>query len=228
MLIEAGGFAFSVLECQMKICSCPHGRAYFEESYDLDPLPGEAPFIGKPYRPWSPSPDRFPIPGRKGGLYTADNVRLAHLRCNIQDGGRAGGSVGGPLYSKLRSYRRLGRALAASGYHQSKKGLEDHARAGKKGGPIGGPRSARAQVDAGRWKTKEGLEQLSRMGRLGGRALADSGWHRSEEGHKAHIAMGHAGASSWTGQAGLKRRQAYSLRMMGNVPWNKGKKKGDC
>lgn len=34
--------------------------------------------------------DRFPIPGRKGGRYTRDNIRPACGGCNSEDQGRAG------------------------------------------------------------------------------------------------------------------------------------------
>jgi hypothetical protein len=64
------------LACQMPECRCPEGRNYFEERR------------GRRSK-WAPSADRFPIPGRDGGLYAPDNVRLSHASCNFADGGRA-------------------------------------------------------------------------------------------------------------------------------------------
>lgn len=62
-------------QCEADVCQCPHGRSYFETA-----------------GPWVPSPDRYPVPGRLGGAYSLDNVRLTHQNCNKADGGRVGGS----------------------------------------------------------------------------------------------------------------------------------------
>ena len=69
----------AVLECAMPKCLCPKGRKYFERRGDPH------------YNPWAPSADRWPVPGRDGGEYVIENVRLAHLKCNVSAGGRAGG-----------------------------------------------------------------------------------------------------------------------------------------
>lgn len=60
------------LECAMPECVCPDGREHF------DPRGIRS--------PWAPSADRWPIPGRDGGLYVTSNVRLAHSRCNKREG----------------------------------------------------------------------------------------------------------------------------------------------
>jgi hypothetical protein len=65
------------LVCLMPVCLCPEGRGWFEKRG------GDG-----GYRLWGPSADRWPVPGRDGGLYTTDNVRLSHLSCNNADGGR--------------------------------------------------------------------------------------------------------------------------------------------
>jgi hypothetical protein len=75
------------LWCQMPECRCPKGRSYFEKR--------------RRYNPWAPSADRYPVPGRDGGLYVPDNVRLAHLICNQADGGRA--SLGRRHTAKARA-----------------------------------------------------------------------------------------------------------------------------
>jgi hypothetical protein len=61
----------AALQCSMEACICPDGREHFER-----------------HGRWRVSADRFPIPGRDGGLYTPDNVRLAHLACNQSEKGR--------------------------------------------------------------------------------------------------------------------------------------------
>lgn len=60
------------LACAMPKCRCPRGRTHFEPKHRLNK--------------WGPSADRWPVPGREGGSYTADNVRLAHLQCNRVEG----------------------------------------------------------------------------------------------------------------------------------------------
>ena len=62
------------LACAMLECRCPEGRNYFEPT--------------RRRSLWAPSPDRWPIPGRNGGKYTPDNVRLSHFSCNVAEGGR--------------------------------------------------------------------------------------------------------------------------------------------
>jgi hypothetical protein len=62
-----------VLECTMPACKCPGGRGYFERRSGS-------------YERWAPSADRYPLVGRDGGSYDADNVRLAHYSCNVAAG----------------------------------------------------------------------------------------------------------------------------------------------
>jgi hypothetical protein len=74
------------LECRFvdtDECLCPDGRWFFTKRGDPR------------HSPWAPSADRWPVPGRDGGEYVIENVRLAHYRCNVSAGGRAskGGSV---------------------------------------------------------------------------------------------------------------------------------------
>ena len=69
------------LVCLMPYCLCPQGRMHFENKK------------GRNF--WAPSADRYPIPGRDGGLYTPDNVRLAHWRCNNVEGAAVGGKITG-------------------------------------------------------------------------------------------------------------------------------------
>ena len=63
------------LACAMEECRCPEGRKHFEPK--------------RGWNRWAPSADRYPIPGRDGGQYTPDNVRLSHFQCNRAEGGRA-------------------------------------------------------------------------------------------------------------------------------------------
>ena len=77
----------NTLECAMEICLCPEGRGFF------------APHGCR--EPWQLTADRFPIPGREGGKYTIENVRLAHLKCNVSAGGKVGGAMGGPLGGRV-------------------------------------------------------------------------------------------------------------------------------
>jgi len=71
------------LACTMPKCLCPRGREYFETLG-----------VTRGGTWWGPSPDRFPIPGRRGGTYTTDNVRLAHVQCNRNEGSSMLGEVG--------------------------------------------------------------------------------------------------------------------------------------
>ena len=55
----------------MPQCYCPKGRRYF------DPRSGRS--------DWEPTADHYPRLKAHGGHLTADNVRLAHKRCNHRD-----------------------------------------------------------------------------------------------------------------------------------------------
>lgn len=116
----------ATLECAMEECRCPHGRSYFE-------LRGET-WNG----PWGPSADRYPIPGRDGGRYTIDNVRLAHVFCNRLDGGRVGGTIRAARMTQEERSRagkigitRMSREDRAKGGHNRAK--EHSVRAGRIG-----------------------------------------------------------------------------------------------
>ena len=58
------------VRCEMPQCYCFRGRRYFDPRGLSD---------------WSPTPDHYPRLRMHGGQLTADNVRLAHLRCNQRD-----------------------------------------------------------------------------------------------------------------------------------------------
>jgi len=60
------------VRCEMPQCYCPRGRKHFD---------------AKPTRPadWEPTADHYPRLKMHGGHLTADNVRLAHKRCNHLD-----------------------------------------------------------------------------------------------------------------------------------------------
>jgi hypothetical protein len=62
------------LLCEMPECYCPKGRGYFDPK-------------SNPMKDWGPNVDHAPIPKWKGGKLEADNVRLAHVRCNNTDYG---------------------------------------------------------------------------------------------------------------------------------------------
>jgi len=70
----------SSLECRFVdegTCLCPDGTGFFTKR-------------GSPRNnPWAPSADRWPVPGRDGGEYVIENVRLAHFKCNVVAGSRA-------------------------------------------------------------------------------------------------------------------------------------------
>jgi hypothetical protein len=66
------------LLCDMDVCYCPFGRAYFDPI--VKPLP-------TPYPDWIPSEDHFPRTNENGGRRRPGNVRLAHRRCNGDDFG---------------------------------------------------------------------------------------------------------------------------------------------
>jgi hypothetical protein len=59
------------VRCEMPQCYCFRGRRYFDPK--------------APLSDWSPTPDHYPRLRTHGGHLTADNVRLAHLRCNQRD-----------------------------------------------------------------------------------------------------------------------------------------------
>jgi hypothetical protein len=62
------------IRCEMPSCYSHRGRAYFERR--TTPLPD-----------WAPNPDHYPILKSAGGQLTPDNVRLAHVLCNLRDYG---------------------------------------------------------------------------------------------------------------------------------------------
>jgi len=74
------------LKCSFEDCRCPDGREFFETKASR--------------RLWAPSADRFPVPGRDGGEYVPDNVRLVHFSCNAMDGGRVGGKISKPTLTR--------------------------------------------------------------------------------------------------------------------------------
>ncbi len=80
-----------VMKCEMPICELEleqeNGRYFFETCRGREMASS---------RKWAPSPDRYPIPARDGGRYVPENVRLAHHRCNLLEGSRAG--VGSPAH----------------------------------------------------------------------------------------------------------------------------------
>lgn len=99
LLAAASAGKVTALACAMPECVCPEGRGHFEP-------------IGHG-SPWAPSADRWPIAGRDGGAYRADNVRLAHRRCNTLAGTRIthqrlreSGYYGSPKHREVG--RRLG------------------------------------------------------------------------------------------------------------------------
>ena len=142
---KAGHIA--ALECAMPICLCPDGRDHFERR-------------GTSRRaPWAPSADRWPVPGRDGGLYRADNVRLSHWRCNAFEargiGGRAGRGVRHVLSPEGRA------VLVKSGQTAMARGI------------VLTPEGRAAQVRNGRRLgslpcTPEGRERARQLGRLHG------------------------------------------------------------
>lgn len=67
----------TALECAMPECVCPDGRGVFTATSGSR-------------GPWIPTADRWPVPGRDGGAYATDNVRLAHSLCNSLDGNAVG------------------------------------------------------------------------------------------------------------------------------------------
>ena len=109
--------------------------------------------------PWAPSADRWPVPGREGGEYTIENVRLTHYRCNVAEGGRIGGPMG--------DHVPCGRASGGKNFTH-----EGSVRGGRTSGRMSkGNKSFGRNVQA-RWRgTPEQQEWLSRAGRLGGKAV---------------------------------------------------------
>ncbi len=83
LVLAAERGLISELSCAMPECKCPEGRSHFEKRGG--------------YNYWAPSADRFPLPGRDGGTYVPENVRLAHFQCNRAEGTRQGGLISGPL-----------------------------------------------------------------------------------------------------------------------------------
>ena len=62
------------LACEMPTCLCPHGRTFF--AMKEHPMPD-----------WAPNTDHYPALKNQKGELKADNVRLAHTRCNNSDFG---------------------------------------------------------------------------------------------------------------------------------------------
>jgi hypothetical protein len=60
--------------CEMPSCYCPKGRRYF------DP---RTPRLSD----WAPNPDHYPILKSVGGHLRPENVRLAHVLCNLRNHG---------------------------------------------------------------------------------------------------------------------------------------------
>ena len=211
VLIEAA-FEKKIIafECAMPLCSCPDGRGYFEKR-------------GNPFKgPWAPSADRYPLPGRFGGEYTTDNVRLAHWRCNNQDGGRAG-------TEKKKAYARSPEGRAA----KRRAGQAQPLEAKRKGGRLGGAtravflRSEEArpfQSRAGKIGIKKmpreilvqnGLKNIEALttfvktekGRAGcvRGGTAQGTWARTEAGRVAKAQAGKAGAAWTKTEAGRKQ-----------------------
>jgi Recombinase len=60
------------LQCEMPSCYCPKGRKHFDAKTN-------------PMTDWAPNPDHYPILRMAGGELKADNIRLAHVRCNNID-----------------------------------------------------------------------------------------------------------------------------------------------
>lgn len=199
----------TALECAMPLCSCPEGRNFFEASQGRR-------------KPWAPSADRYPIPGRFGGEYTTDNVRLAHWRCNNQDGGRAG-------TEKKKAYARSPEGRAA----KRRAGQAQPLEAKRKGGRLGGAtravflRSEEArpfQSRAGKIGIKKmpreilvqnGLKNIEALttfvktekGRAGcvRGGTAQGTWARTEAGRVAKAQAGKAGAAWTKTEAGRKQ-----------------------
>jgi hypothetical protein len=93
------------LACAMEECRCPEGRKHFEPK--------------RGWNRWAPSADRYPVPGRDGGLYTTDNVRLSHFQCNRAEGGKVGGK-----YIRSNSTRAL-MSIAATARQTGSKHSEE-------------------------------------------------------------------------------------------------------
>lgn len=68
----AEGGQLLILKCEMPQCYNPKGRGAFDE-------------ITITRTAWAPSPDHYPVLKSDGGKLVAENVRLAHVRCNHLD-----------------------------------------------------------------------------------------------------------------------------------------------
>jgi hypothetical protein len=60
------------LRCEMPMCYCHKGRAYFEPR-------------STPLTEWTPTPDHYPRLRADGGHLVPWNVRLSHRLCNQRD-----------------------------------------------------------------------------------------------------------------------------------------------
>lgn len=144
------------LECRMPTCVCPDGRGHFTRR-------------GEPHNgPWGPSADRWPVAGRDGGAYAADNVRLAHRRCNQAEGGYWGESAGKGVRHVLSPEARASLVLngqrvgALMRTPDERERMRERGRVmGRVGGSKGGPARAR------RAATPEGRAALLRLLEMG-------------------------------------------------------------
>jgi hypothetical protein len=147
------------VRCAMPECGCPEGRGFF--------TPRAAPLNG----PWAPSADRWPVPGRDGGQYRVDNVRLAHRRCNQVHSGRVTGMKRGFRYTAPRVLspeeheRRVRQGKVLAELARTPEGRERSRLTGQKWGPVGGRRGTAAKkADAA---TPEGRARRLRALALG-------------------------------------------------------------
>jgi hypothetical protein len=89
------------LRCEMPMCYCHKGRAYFEPK--SAPLP-----------PWAPSADHYPRLKADGGHLGPWNVRLAHARCNKLDWS---------WRSRIRRLLEQGMSLEEIAEHLNRRGI---------------------------------------------------------------------------------------------------------
>jgi hypothetical protein len=134
------------LACQMPECRCPGGRSHFESKGD--------------WNPWQPSADRYPVPGRDGGQYTPDNVRLSHVSCNVSEGGKAGQVA-----------------------HMAKSTTIQRSEWAGLAGKIGGPAAMAARLASGQLQSEEHREACREGARITVRLRIERGDYQSE----AHI-----------------------------------------
>jgi hypothetical protein len=156
ILVEAARRNRIVLkECMWEGCDEPQGRGYF------------TPAGPRSSTPHMPSADRYPLPGRYGGEYDINNVRLLHYRCNCRQGGLYSGPIQGPKHVEKMLANLTPEALA-------------------RGQANGCFTSHYAQ-------TPEGKEQRRRASHLGHTALVASGWYESARLKAIGTALGQSG-----------------------------------